>query len=306
MISILISSDFLGMDQLVGECLLFVRNHINEIIRMPIDLNCLQPNLISKLATFLDDGHLEDIEDESDKIGGKIFGHKFDMLLNQKRDQVKKCATCNAIFMACDWHVAVCEKTCPIIDFRGNVFQRHTPDPNWSLEDHVQSFKSKIITPKQRFWKLWGITHSFWCVNCNQKFLAADTKKCFSHPIPPQYRSGQNLGRYPCCGNSVQRFNNMTHSKGCIANYHVLPSSKDGELEIYDDPLWVQLLLNHEKDFVCNSDAEIHDNKIVKGQSSSRGEVVDSRKPRDKRKKKVENDDSTQASSRSKNIKVLQ
>ena len=73
------------MDQLVEECLVFVRNHINEIIRMPIDLNCLQPNLISKLATFFDEGHLEEIEDDGDKIVGKIFAHKFDTLLSEKQ-----------------------------------------------------------------------------------------------------------------------------------------------------------------------------------------------------------------------------
>ena len=39
-ISILISSDFLEMRRLVSKCLLYVRDNISEIVKMPIDLNC--------------------------------------------------------------------------------------------------------------------------------------------------------------------------------------------------------------------------------------------------------------------------
>ena len=49
-ISILISSDFLGMAKLVNECVLYIKEHLSDIVRLPIDMNCLNPNLIKKIS----------------------------------------------------------------------------------------------------------------------------------------------------------------------------------------------------------------------------------------------------------------
>jgi len=40
-ISVLISSEFLGIDDLVEKCLVFVQNHLEEVIKLPIDMSCL-------------------------------------------------------------------------------------------------------------------------------------------------------------------------------------------------------------------------------------------------------------------------
>ena len=40
-ISILISSDFLQMKMLVLECIDFVINNMSDVVRLPIDMNCL-------------------------------------------------------------------------------------------------------------------------------------------------------------------------------------------------------------------------------------------------------------------------
>ena len=47
-ISILISSDFLGMAKLVDECVKFIREKLCDVVRLPIDMNCLNSNLIKK------------------------------------------------------------------------------------------------------------------------------------------------------------------------------------------------------------------------------------------------------------------
>jgi hypothetical protein len=49
-VSILISSDFLQIASLVHECILFFTRHINEVIRLPIDMSCLNSTLVKKLA----------------------------------------------------------------------------------------------------------------------------------------------------------------------------------------------------------------------------------------------------------------
>lgn len=49
-ISILISSDFLGMARLVNECITFVKININDVVRLPIDMNCLNAKLIKLIS----------------------------------------------------------------------------------------------------------------------------------------------------------------------------------------------------------------------------------------------------------------
>ncbi len=49
-ISILISSDFLGMQQLVSECVTFIKTNLSDVVRLPIDMNCLNANLIKKIS----------------------------------------------------------------------------------------------------------------------------------------------------------------------------------------------------------------------------------------------------------------
>ena len=44
-VSVLISSDFLQMSVLVELAIEFVAKHINEIILLPIDMNCMNSNL---------------------------------------------------------------------------------------------------------------------------------------------------------------------------------------------------------------------------------------------------------------------
>lgn len=49
-ISILISSDFLQMKVLVQECIDFVINNMSDVVRLPIDMNCLNQNLIKRIS----------------------------------------------------------------------------------------------------------------------------------------------------------------------------------------------------------------------------------------------------------------
>jgi hypothetical protein len=53
-VSILISSDFLEMDRLVAHCLRFMSSRLSEIIKMPIDLNCISEKLVHQLADLVD------------------------------------------------------------------------------------------------------------------------------------------------------------------------------------------------------------------------------------------------------------
>ena len=49
-ISILISSEFLGMDKLVTVCVDYVVSKLNEVVWLPIDMSCLNQKLLSTIA----------------------------------------------------------------------------------------------------------------------------------------------------------------------------------------------------------------------------------------------------------------
>ena len=49
-ISILISSEFLGMDKLVTVCVDYVVSKLNEVVWLPIDMSCLNQKLLNTIA----------------------------------------------------------------------------------------------------------------------------------------------------------------------------------------------------------------------------------------------------------------
>lgn len=60
-VSILISSDFLQMKDLVEDALVFVAKNLNEIIQLPIDMNCMNSVLVKRLAGKLSLYELNDL-----------------------------------------------------------------------------------------------------------------------------------------------------------------------------------------------------------------------------------------------------
>ena len=49
-ISILISSDFLKMKELVEECVCYVISNLHDVVRLPIDMKCLNTSLIRQIC----------------------------------------------------------------------------------------------------------------------------------------------------------------------------------------------------------------------------------------------------------------
>ena len=53
-ISILISSDFLQMPSLVDLCIHFIQEHLLEVVRLPIDMNCISSRLLKRIIKPID------------------------------------------------------------------------------------------------------------------------------------------------------------------------------------------------------------------------------------------------------------
>ena len=67
-ISILISAEFLKMPKLIEESIRFVVEHLQEIVQLPIDLNCLSSSMAKKLAKHIPLDDLEKLKDKKDRL----------------------------------------------------------------------------------------------------------------------------------------------------------------------------------------------------------------------------------------------
>ena len=87
-ISILISSDFLQMPTLVDEAIRFVGKNLQEIIQLPIDMNCMNSTLIKKLATLIPLEELTNLKDKKDKLSSKLYMKKLELLFEDEANML--------------------------------------------------------------------------------------------------------------------------------------------------------------------------------------------------------------------------
>jgi hypothetical protein len=80
-ISILISSDFLQMQELVNECISYVISNLHDVVRLPIDMSCLNQELIKQISLKVPMQKLDSLVDKRDKLTSKIYEKKLENLL---------------------------------------------------------------------------------------------------------------------------------------------------------------------------------------------------------------------------------
>lgn len=97
-VSILISSDFLQMAELVDLALTFVARNINDIIQLPIDMNCMNSALQKRLAGKLTLSELNDLYDKKDKLKSKLFMKKLEHLFEEEHNMLHRCVNCGSLY----------------------------------------------------------------------------------------------------------------------------------------------------------------------------------------------------------------
>jgi len=76
------------MAELVEEALQFVAKNINEIIQLPIDMNCMNSALIKRLAGKLSLYELNMLSDKKDKLTSKLFMKKLEYLFEEEHNML--------------------------------------------------------------------------------------------------------------------------------------------------------------------------------------------------------------------------
>ena len=97
-VSILISSDFLQMKGLVEESVQYVAKNLNEIISLPIDMNCMNSSLIKRLASIIPLEELDLLRDKKDKLTSKLYMKKLELLFEDENNILNRCVYCNTLF----------------------------------------------------------------------------------------------------------------------------------------------------------------------------------------------------------------
>lgn len=230
-VSILISSNFLEMAGLVEQCLQFVHDHFNQIVKLPIDLNCLSPPLLSRLARLFFDDELDTLRDRKDKLLSKVYMKRLEQMFEDEDNVLFCCDKCQCLYTSSQRESMECNNAKVFVDFHGNAIARHIPNRGWSLNKFIQSLREQGMAWSTIYWRLWGIVHSMKCTTCELQFMCAAHGHCLYHPEEPNFTSSDNTGVYPCCDAPAYRFDASMARSGCrVRNHTVDRSGPDGPI----------------------------------------------------------------------------
>ena len=259
-ISILISSEFLQMQELVTQCLEFVARNMEEVVKLPIDMSCLNQALLKQLSKLITPEQLEEVKDKKDKLVSKVYMKKLEDLLEDENNALNICVYCNKLYTSAQREWMVCEKAQIFIDFHGNVIAEHVPDRNWELNKFLMYLKEQGLTWKEIYWRFWGRLPCFTCAGCGSMFVGSELGHCSYHLQEPRFTSGSNIGCYQCCQQKAVRFNTTIKKRGCCAKPHMI---KPEQTHTHEYELLTKYFSIIEEPFDSRSDGKLGLNKFL-------------------------------------------
>jgi len=225
-ISILISADYLQMPKLVEECIEFIRDHLQDVMKLPIDTNCITTPILKKLANITQIEELDEIKDRKDKLLSKLYMKKLELLLEDENHTLLRCVYCHKLFTRAQKSWMVCSKANIFIDFHGTVIAEHVSDRSWDINKFIHYLRQQgALSWKEIYYKIWAHLITLHCGECDQHFVGAEIGHCVYHSQKAKFGSGSNNGTYPCCGAPAIRFDTALRSDGCTAKNHRLAAS---------------------------------------------------------------------------------
>ena len=164
-IPVLVSADFLQMDQLVN----YAAQQTAEFIAK-VNLKVLSKTLIDKVANHMTATSAEQVEDEP--IREDIYKRLAVNLACGAR--LFKCAVCQNILPWVNRQQLRCIGKNIDLDRRGNVRWKHTVETQWDFVNGTSSDLVKLTAEtksyKSLYWKIWGLIHVFNCSTCHQDY----------------------------------------------------------------------------------------------------------------------------------------
>jgi hypothetical protein len=65
---------------------------------LPIDMNCMNSNLVKRLAGKVDVETLDKLHDRKDKLRSKLFMKKLELIFENTENLLHRCIHCNQLF----------------------------------------------------------------------------------------------------------------------------------------------------------------------------------------------------------------
>uniref|UniRef100_A0A3Q2YRY7 SANT and BTB domain regulator of CSR n=1 Tax=Hippocampus comes TaxID=109280 RepID=A0A3Q2YRY7_HIPCM len=266
-ISILISSEFLKMDTLVEECVQYCHKHMSAIVATPCNMNCINSNLVSRVAELFNHNEADDIRDKKDKFKSKLFQKKIELLFDpnyKNRDSPRnattlyRCGLCLKMLTEdTQWKIS-CVPGKINIDSHGEIVYTHSRQKNWDANEYISELYEELKSWVLVYWRIWGTINCLSCSRCHQEFVCAELTHCCYHPESVTYpsagvdKSWNGTGIYPCCKQTVLRFDPSGMPKGCRTRDHIVkvPNEEDCDEATSAQTRVLNDLLLH-RDSVC-------------------------------------------------------
>lgn len=118
-VSILISADFLKIDKLVKDCMDFFVANIEDISKIQVDMSCINSQIIREMARKIKLDRLDVLKERKDKLVSRLFMKKLELLLEDEKNYLHKCAYCLRLFTKSQQNVLSCAKGKAFIDYNG-------------------------------------------------------------------------------------------------------------------------------------------------------------------------------------------
>lgn len=229
-VSILISSHFLGMDELINDCISYMCRHMNAIIELPLDLQCLDEDIIDIINEQMSIATIDAIIDPSLKIKPRLFKKRLTKYLARKCNRLYRCAFCHQMFTREQRKLCICFQAPIYINFNGECVRRHSA-AEWDISKYLLGLRLQSYSWQAIYWNIWGLTQlPLYCHRCKQYCILPHMHNCAFHDQQPckSEKYGLNVNYYDCCQFQEKNFqcvsqmvigcNHQTHDFSHIAH----------------------------------------------------------------------------------------
>ena len=94
-------------------------------IQVPIDMRCIPPNLLQKLASQFTHKELCHVVDPKDKLESRLYQFKVVELLKKSESELARCKNCSKVFAKRFIGRLRCERVEPKLDVVGRIQAHH-------------------------------------------------------------------------------------------------------------------------------------------------------------------------------------
>lgn len=89
-IPILISAEFLVMGRLIDDCIDFVVKNLSEIVKIPIDMSCLNQSALKSISRAVTLEELDACKDPRDSLQSKLYMHKLEEMMKDETNVLNR------------------------------------------------------------------------------------------------------------------------------------------------------------------------------------------------------------------------